>query len=134
MSTTYTTNAQLQKPGVADRNWNVPLNANADAIDALSAIGSLCGSTNETPSTSLTLKVSACSYVKSDNSVGVYAGGTIALTASIANYVWIDASGVLTKGTAFPTTPHVRSCIATASVTAITSIVDARFPHPLVGI
>lgn len=134
MSTTYTTNTQLQKPGAGDRSWNVPINANADALDAMTAIGALAGSPNETPSTTLNLKVSACAYVKADNSVGTYAGGTIALTASIANYVWIDASGTLTKGSAFPTTPHVRSCIATCDGTKITSIVDARFPHPLVGI
>lgn len=134
MSTTYTTNAKLQKPGVGDRNWNTPINANTDAIDGLTAVGSLCGSPHEMPSTSLTLSVSACAYQKADNSVGTFAGGTISLTASIANYVWIDASGTLTKGTAFPTTPHVRSCIATADASKITSIVDARFPHPLVGV
>lgn len=134
MASTYTTNAGLEKPAAADRNWNLPLNANADALDAMTAVGSLCATANETPSSSLTLKVSAGAYVKADNSVGVYAGGTIALTASIANYAWLTGSGVLTKGAAFPTTPHVRICVATAGTATITSIADARFPHPLVGI
>jgi hypothetical protein len=134
MATTYTTNAGLQKPAVADRNWNVPLNANTDALDGMTAVGSLCGTTNETPSTTLTLKVSAGAYVKSDNSVGVYAGGTIALTTASVNYVWLTGTGTLTIGSAFPTTPHVRICAATAGATTITSIADARFPQPLVGI
>jgi len=134
MSTTYTTNAALQKPAVADRNWNTPLNANADALDGMTAVGSLCGTTNEIPSTSLTLKVSGCTYIKADNSLDVYAGGTIALTASIDNYVFLDGSGTLTKDTAFPTTPHYRVCVATCGTTTITAIVDARYPHPRVGI
>lgn len=134
MSTTYTTNAALEKPALGDRNWSVPLNANADALDAMTAIGALCGATNEIPSTTLTLKVSAGTYIKSDNSVGVYAGGTIALTTAVANYVWLTGAGVLTIGSAFPTTPHVRICVATCGATTITSVMDARNPQPLVGI
>jgi hypothetical protein len=134
MATTYTTNAKLQKPAAGDRTWSTPLNANADALDGLTAIGALCGAPHEIPSASLNLDVSAGTYVKADNSVGVYAGGTIALTASIANYVWLTGSGVLTKGSAFPTTPHVRVCVATCDGTKITAIADARNPQPLVGI
>lgn len=134
MATTYTTNAGLSKPAPGDRGWATPLNANADALDGMTAIGSLCGTPNEVPSASLTLKVSAGTYIKADNSVGVYAGGTIALDAGTTVYAWLDGSGTLTKGAAFPTTPHVRICAAVTGATSITSIADARHPQPLVGI
>lgn len=134
MATTYTTNANLQKPASGDRGWATPINANADALDGFAAIGSLCGTMNEVPSTTLALKVSAGTFVKSDNSVGVYAGGSITLDASSTVYVWLDGSGTLTKGSAFPTTPHVRVCAAVTGAASITSIADARNPQPLVGI
>ena len=41
MAISYTTNARLQKPAVADRNWDVPINANADLLDGMTAIGGL---------------------------------------------------------------------------------------------
>ena len=57
MATSYTPNTKLGKPAVADRNWNVPLNANADLLDALAPIGGLCVSPVEVPSASLNVRV-----------------------------------------------------------------------------
>ncbi len=74
MSTTYTPNAKLGKPAVADRNWNVPLNANADLLDALAPVGGLCVSLAEVPSASLNVQVAAGSYQLQNGTVATYAG------------------------------------------------------------
>ncbi len=49
VATTYTANARLQKPATSDRNWDVPINANADALDGMTAIGGLAVTTTEIP-------------------------------------------------------------------------------------
>lgn len=128
MSTTYTANAKLQKPAAADRNWDVPLNANADALDALAPVGGGCVTLHETPSSTLNVAVAGCFYNKTDGTVGTYAGtASQALTASNTNYLFLDGSGTLTVNTTgFPTTVHFRLATVVAGGTTITSITDSR--------
>ena len=72
MATTYTANARLQKPATADRNWDVTLNANADTLDAVSAIGGLATTVTETPSATLNVRVAAGSFVAADGTLGAF--------------------------------------------------------------
>src|SRR4051794_18889878 len=100
MSITYTANARLQKPAVADRNWDVPVNANVDALDALNPVGTLVVTTTETPSTTLNVRVTPGSFKKADGTIVAYAGTTsIALTASATNYLYLTDAGALTVNT-----------------------------------
>jgi hypothetical protein len=59
MATTYTPNVRLQKPAANDRSWDGPVNANADTLDGMNAIGALCVTLAETPSASLNVSVAA---------------------------------------------------------------------------
>jgi hypothetical protein len=123
----YTANAHLQKPSTSDRNWDVSLNANFDYLDGISAIGGLVVTTTETPSTTLNVRVSAGNYGKSDGSVGTYAGASsISLPASSTTSLWLTDAGVLTTGTGFPSTLHVRLASVVAGSSAIGSVTDQR--------
>src|SRR4051794_8313568 len=103
MPTSYTTNAFLNKPAAADRHWDVPLNANADFLDGISAVGKLLVTSKESPSTTLNVRVTAGTYVKSDGTVGGYAGlPAYGVPASSSLYVWLSDAGVLAAGAAFP--------------------------------
>lgn len=134
MATTYTSNLGLGKPALADRGWNTPINANADALDALAPIGALACTLAEVPSASLNVKVSAGTYQKADGTPGTYAGGTAALTASASNSIYLTNTGTLTVSTTgFPTTAHVRIATVTTGGTAVTAIVDARIAAMVVG-
>ncbi len=136
MSTTYTSNAKIQKPGFADRNWHIALNANSDALDGINAIGDLCVTLTETPSASLNVAVAAGSYLKPDGTLGSYAGSaSFALTASNTNYVFLDAAGTLTKNTTgFPTNAaNYPLAVVVVGTSTITSIADARVPFTAVA-
>ena len=134
MATTYTNNMGLAKPAVADRGWDAPINANVDALDATTAIGSLRAQANEQPSASLTIKVSAGRYALADGSIAVFAGGTIVCDASTSVCVWLTTAGALAKGAAFPTTPHIPICVAATGATYISAIIDAAVLHRVVGV
>lgn len=133
MATTYTTNVRLQKPAAADRHWDVPLNANADYLDGLAAVGGLSVTTAEVPSASLNCRIAAGAYLKANGTVGVYAGGSLTLPASVTTYVWLTDAGVLSSGTAWPTTPNLPLAKVQAGVSTITQITDARIPYQSVG-
>lgn len=134
MATSYTANAKLQKPATADRYWDVPVNANADQLDATAAIGGLAVTTAEVPSATLNVAVAAGSYVKADGTVGTYAGvASQAVTASVTNYLFLTDAGALTVGTAWPTTNHVRLAVVVAGTTTVTSLADARLPFGSAG-
>ena len=127
MATTYTTNARLQKPATTDRNWDVPLNANADALDGMTALGSLTVTPTETPSGSLNVRVTAGNYVRADGTIGSFAGSTsFAVTASATTCLWLTDAGVLTAGASFPTTAYVRLAQAVAGSAAIIQVNDQR--------
>ena len=135
--TTFTPNLQLGQPQSGDRTWNVPLNANATTLDALSPIGSLNVTTTEVPSSTLHVAISAGGYLKQDGTVGTYAGiSSTTLTASAVNYLYLDliSSGVLVVNTTgFPSTAHVRLATVAAGGSTITNITDARVACNAVG-
>ena len=127
MATTYTANARLQKPATSDRNWDVPINANVDALDAMSAIGGLATSTTETPSASLKVTISPGNFANSSRVVVSFAG-LIGLTVppSSTTYLWLTDAGVVTSGSSFPTTAHLRLAHAVSGATSILNVVDER--------
>lgn len=129
MSTTYTSNTKLGKPAVTDTGWDVPINANADALEALAPLAALNVSLAEVPSASLNVRVAAGTYVKAAGTIGTYAGtSSQAITTLTTKYLYLTDSGTLTVGTAWPTggTNHVRLAVVVAGATTITSVTDAR--------
>lgn len=128
MSTTYTQNAKLAKPAVADRNWNLPLNANADALDALAPIGGLCVTTAESPSASLTVQAAAGRFQRTDGSVVAFAGSaatTLPPSKTSALYL-TDAGALVISATGYPTTAHVPLATVVTSPTTVVSLTDDR--------
>lgn len=127
MATTYTSNLKLAKPAVADRYWDVPLNANTSAIDALAPIAGLAVTLHETPSTTLTVAISAGKYRKADGSIATYAGSSsTSITAASTKVLYLDASGTLQVQASYPATTHVRLATVVADTTTIASITDDR--------
>ena len=123
----YTRNLGLEKPATAERNWDVPINANADLLDGLTAIGGLAVRSAEAPSTTLNVRVASGSYRKADGTVGSYAGSdSHAVPASATTCLSLTDPGTLVAGTAFPTTAHVRLARVVAGSASITSVDDAR--------
>lgn len=127
MSTTYTANAFLQKPATADRNWDVPVNANADFLDGVAAIGRLVVTPAEAPSATLNVRVTGGSYKKADGTIGVFPGApSYALPASSTFFLWLTDSGLLSASLAFPTTAHVRLAQVVTGTSIIQSVRDER--------
>jgi hypothetical protein len=127
VATTYTTNARLQKPGTADRGWDMPINANADALDGMAAIGGLAVTITESPSASLNVRAAAGTFVMADGTIGVFGGATsIPLPASATTYLWLSPTGVLTQGTSFPSAAHLRLAQVVTGATTVTKVIDQR--------
>jgi hypothetical protein len=128
MSTIYTQNAKLAKPAVADRNWNLPLNANADALDALAPIGGLCVTTAEASSASLTVQAASGRFQKADGTVAAFAGSaSTALPPSQTSTLYLtDAGALVVSATGYPTTAHVPLATVVTNTTAVVSLTDDR--------
>lgn len=135
MATTYTRRAKLAKPGPAEREWNVPLNANSDALDDLAPIGGLCATPVERPSTTLRIQVAAGRFQRRDGTVGEFGGSTpISLQANSTHYVYLTDSGDLTtSASGFPQTSHVPLSVATTGPTAVERVTDVRVVCGTVG-
>jgi hypothetical protein len=137
MANTYTPNIQLAMPAPGDRTWNVAVNGNGHALDALAPVGGLAVVTTEVPSATLNVHVAAGNYLRQDGTVATYAGSVSqAMTASATNYLYLDLtnSGALVANTSgFPTTAHVRLATVVAGATTITSITDARVAFHVAG-
>ena len=117
----------MNKPAATDRLWDVPLNANADFLDGVSSIGKLLVTPAEVPSATLNVRVTAGTYVKSDGTVGRFAGvPAYGVTASSSLYLWLTDAGVLAGGPAFPTTPHVRLAHVVTGASAVQGVNDER--------
>lgn len=134
MATTYTTKTKLAKPATGDTGWELVINADLDAIDALAPVGALAVSKTEVPSASLNVAVSAGTYITSTGVFATYAGtASQAMTTASTNYVYIlESTGLLTVSTsAFPTgtTKHVRLATVVAGASTITSITDNRIAY-----
>jgi hypothetical protein len=135
MATSYTNNTKLGKPAVADRNWNVPINANADLLDALAPLGGLCVSTVEVPSASLNARVAAGKYQKRDGTVGAYAGtASLTLAPSQTSSLFLTDAGTLTVSTSgYPATSHVPLATVTTGPVSITGLSDDRVVCAVMG-
>jgi hypothetical protein len=127
LSTFLTPNALLQKPATADRNWDIPLNANADYLDGVSAIGQLVVTTQELPSASLNVRVTAGTYVKADGTCGTFSGATnYLLSPASVVCLWLTDGGVLSSSSSFPTSAQVRLAQVVTATSTVQSITDAR--------
>jgi hypothetical protein len=137
MANTYTPNVQLAMPAPGDRIWNVPVNGNAQVLDALAPVGALAVVTTEVPSSTLNVHVATGSYLRQDGTIGTYAGSASqTMTASTTNYLYLDLtrSGMCVVNTSsFPATAHVRIATVVAGPSSITSIADARVAFNVVG-
>ena len=134
MATTYTTNVQINKPTVADRYWDVPLNANADYLDGLAAIGGLAVTPTEKPSVSLTCRITAGTYLKADGSYGSFAGAvSLALGPNAISFVWLTDAGVAAVGPSYPSAPHVRLAEIHTDPSKVVQAIDARIVYQSVG-
>ncbi len=134
MATTYTPNAGLQKPSTSDRNWDVPINANADALDGITAIGALAVTTAETPSVTLQVRVSAGTYGQADGTVASFPGvAAYAVPASTTTYLWLNPAGALGSGPSFPASAHLRLAHVVAGPGSVARVVDDRVQCSVAG-
>ena len=124
-------------PATGDRTWNVPVNGNAQVLDALAPVGALAVVTTEVPSATLNVQVAAGHYMRQDGTIGTYAGlASQAMTASATNYLYLDltnSGGLVVNTSGFPTTAHVRLATVVAAATTITGITDARVAFHVAG-
>jgi hypothetical protein len=131
---TYTANARLQKPATSDRNWDLPINANADALDGMTAIGGLAVTTTETPGATLRVGVAPGNFIKSDGTVVSFPGGpAFAVPASSTVYLWLTDAGVLTTGPAFPASAHLRLAHVVSGASSVLQVVDERIQCSVAG-
>lgn len=134
MATAYSANARLQKPGTSDRQWDVPINANTDALDAMTAVGALVATTTETPSSTLQIRVAPGAFVLANGTVGTFAGApAVTVAASATTYLWLDATGALATGPAFPASAHLRIARVVAGPAAVILVVDERVQCRMAG-
>lgn len=134
VATTFSANARLQKPATSDRNWDVPINANTDALDGMTALGGLALTATETPSTTLQVRVSPGNYIRSDGSVANFPGApAFDLPASATASLWLTGAGVLTLGSAFPASAHLRLGHAVTDPTSVVRVVDERVQCSVAG-
>lgn len=135
MATTYTNRVKLGKPGVADRHWNLPINANADALDALSPIGGLCVSLAEIPSESLNVQVAPGRFQKRDGTIGAFAGApSVSLPANKTCSLYLDDAAALTVATdGYPASAHVPLASVVTGPTSIVDVTDDRLVCAVVG-
>jgi hypothetical protein len=135
MATSYTSNLKLGQPAVADRNWNVPLNANADLLDSLSPLGGLCVSTVEVPSASLNVRVGPGKYQRRDGTVGAFSGASsFAIAADQTSVLYLTDAGTLSvSASGYPATSHVRLGTVVTGDTTIISISDDRVVCSVLG-
>jgi hypothetical protein len=134
MAASYTSNIKLAKPAVADRNWNLPLNANADLLDGLAPIGGLCVTPAEVPSASLEVRVAAGRFRRRDGTIGSFDGAAaVAVPPETTSVVFLNDDGSLMVAPAFPATAHVPLAAVVAGPSAITAILDHRVVCGVVG-
>ena len=127
MATSRTPNALLGKPATADRNWDLPLNANADFLDGIASIGRLLVTPAELPSATLGVRVTAGTYLGADGSVKDFPGvEAYALPASSTYRLWLNDTGVLSASAAFPSTPHLRLAKVVTGPASVVSTLDER--------
>jgi len=124
-------------PASGDRTWNVALNANCSALDALAPVGALAVTTTEVPSATLNVRVAPGAYLNQDGTIGSFPGiSSCAMTISATSYLYLNltSAGAFTVNTTgFPLTAHIRLAVVTAGATTIAAITDARVAFPVLG-
>jgi len=137
MSTTYTASIKLGQPASGDRTWNVPLNANATALDVLAPVGDLAVTTHELPSSSLLVDIAAGQFVDQSGAIQTYAGVSgQAITTATTKTLYLGGTSswaLVTSATSFPLTPHVRLATVVAGAATITNVTDARVAFGVIG-
>jgi hypothetical protein len=134
VATTYTPNAQLQMPATSDRNWDVPINANAGILDGMTAIGGLAVTTTEVPSATLQVAVSPGNFRNSSGVVVGFAGtAPFVVPPSSTVYLWLTNTGVVMSGASFPTSAHLRLAQVVSGATSLLHVVDERIQCSVAG-
>jgi hypothetical protein len=137
VANTYTPNAKLAMPAPGDRIWNVPVNGNAQIVDAANAVGDLAVTTHEQPSASLLVDVAGGLYLNQTNVVSTYAAAlSVAVAASSTTSIYLTNAGALTQSVVgFPAAPtvYVPLAVVVSGPSTITSITDARVPFSVAG-
>lgn len=133
MANSYTGRLKLAKPDLDDPRWDLQWNANADSVDALAAIGGLCVAPAEVPSVTLSVVVSAGSFVMLSGLALAYAGGTLTLPDDATTYLWLSDGGGLLSGPAWPAGPCVPLAVVDTAAGAVLAVADARVVLATVG-
>jgi hypothetical protein len=134
MSSSQTANLKLIKPATAERNWDLSLNSNFEALDRLSALGGLAVGISDNVSSPLDCYVSPGVFVNSSGLVTTFSGiSTYQLTPNSITVIWLTDQGTLASGSAYPTTPQVRLATVTTNTVAILSIIDDRIAYRVTG-
>jgi hypothetical protein len=138
MVTTYTSRGNLQKPANDDRGWDVPLNANTDALDGNSLAMDGMVTPAENPSSTLRVKVAACQggFRKSNGTVGAWAGTpAVAVAPSTTNYLYLNDSGTLVvTAVGWPASAHGRLATVVTDGSKVTQVNDMRFAVVVCGV
>jgi hypothetical protein len=130
MPTSYTGNAKLGIPAVGDRTWNLALANDLQALDGFTALGALCCTTHEQPSSSLLFDVAPGTFRIQDGSSIVF-GGVVgqALAANSTVVIYLDGLTswfTVYSAASYPTDPHVKIATVVTGASTITSITDNR--------
>jgi hypothetical protein len=126
-SDTYTSRLGLDKPYANAPAWDAALNANFDLLDAQNALGTLGCKPAEYPSATLNVVVGAGRYMGPKGTPVDYPGGTSTLPASATTLLWIDATGAIAQGTAWPATDwHIAIASVITGAAAVGPIADER--------
>lgn len=129
MAISYTANAKLRDVPFDTLDWDVPMNENTRALDSIPAVGWMKVTTAEVPSASLNVTIAPGAYQKLDGSRGTYAGvSSTAVSNNATTVLYLDSSGALQSGVAYPTTAIIRLATVTALSGKVTSITDDRIP------
>jgi hypothetical protein len=126
-SDTYTSRVGLDKPYANAPAWDAALNANFDLLDAQNALGTLACKPAEYPSATLNVVVGAGRYMGPKGTPVDYAGGTATLPASATTLLWVDPTGAIVQGTAWPATAwHIPIASVVTGAAAVSLVTDER--------
>jgi hypothetical protein len=131
----YTDRTVLPYPDRSDPDWNAAMEETLAALDAM--LGACAVVPAERPSTTLHYFVRGGPYATTTGAVGTLADSTVqTMPASATRYVYLNSSGVLTIGTAWPIAGAGRFAplaIVTSGTATITGIVDCRMMPAMIG-
>jgi hypothetical protein len=133
MATTYSSNLGLPMPGAADRHWDVVLNQQLTALDALDVLSSFAVTTTEHPSATLNVSVAPGTFRSGSGTVISYAGTGVTpltLAANATNSIYLNDTGALNVSTAgFLTFGNILPiAVVVTGATSVTSITMMRSP------